>query len=61
MGKRLLIAKEIAYGMEYLHGKNIVHLDLKSDNLLVNLLNPDRPVCKVTYTELPKSILCIVH
>ncbi|XP_074363970.1 uncharacterized protein LOC141704666 [Apium graveolens] len=47
MGKRLLIAKEIAYGMEYLHGKNIVHFDLKSDNLLVSLLNPHRPVCKV--------------
>ncbi|KAL8088888.1 hypothetical protein AgCh_038594 [Apium graveolens] len=47
MGKRLLIAKDIAYGMEYLDGKNIVHFGLKSDNLLVNLLNPQRPVCKV--------------
>lgn len=38
---------EVAFGMEYLHGKNIVHFDLKSDNLLVNLRDPQRPICKV--------------
>ncbi|CAA0819952.1 Protein kinase superfamily protein with octicosapeptide/Phox/Bem1p domain [Striga hermonthica] len=45
--KRLLIGMDIAFGMEYLHGKNIVHFDLKSDNLLVNLRDPHRPICKV--------------
>lgn len=46
--KRLLIAMDVAFGMEYLHGKNIVHFDLKSDNLLVNLRDPYRPICKVS-------------
>ncbi|PWA94538.1 Phox/Bem1p [Artemisia annua] len=45
--KRLLIAMDVAFGMEYLHEKNIVHFDLKSDNLLVNLRDTHRPVCKV--------------
>ncbi|GJN00754.1 hypothetical protein PR202_ga17959 [Eleusine coracana subsp. coracana] len=45
--RRLLIAMDVAFGMEYLHGKNIVHFDLKSDNLLINLRDPQRPICKV--------------
>ncbi|XP_044429309.1 uncharacterized protein [Triticum aestivum] len=45
--RRLLIVMDVAFGMEYLHGRNIVHFDLKSDNLLVNLRDPQRPICKV--------------
>ncbi|KAF5733571.1 hypothetical protein HS088_TW16G00011 [Tripterygium wilfordii] len=45
--KRLIIAMDAAFGMEYLHSKNLVHFDLKCDNLLVNLKDPLRPICKV--------------
>ncbi|KAG4197158.1 hypothetical protein ERO13_A05G005800v2 [Gossypium hirsutum] len=45
--KRLIIAMDVAFGMAYLHGKNIVHFDLKCENLLVNMRDLQRPVCKI--------------
>lgn len=45
--RKVIIALDAAFGMEYLHLKSIVHFDLKCDNLLVNLGDPYRPVCKV--------------
>ncbi|XP_042510320.1 uncharacterized protein LOC122085802 [Macadamia integrifolia] len=45
--KRLIIAMDAAFGMQYLHEKNVVHFDLKSHNFLVNMRDPHRPVCKI--------------
>jgi serine/threonine protein kinase len=59
--RRLLIVMDVAFGMEYLHGKNIVHFDLKSDNLLVNLRDAQRPICKVRVSNSPfhTPLFCI--
>ncbi|KAG2646826.1 hypothetical protein PVAP13_2KG552900 [Panicum virgatum] len=45
--RRITLAVDVAIGMEYLHSKDIIHFDLKCDNLLVNLNDPSRPICKV--------------
>lgn len=41
-------------GMEYLHGKNIVHFDLKTANLLVGMRDKT-PICKVADFGLSKQ------
>jgi serine/threonine protein kinase len=41
------IALPVARGMEYLHRQNIVHFDLKAENLLCDLRNLDSPVVKI--------------
>ncbi|CAL5061633.1 unnamed protein product [Urochloa decumbens] len=52
--KRITLARDVAIGMEYLHSKDIIHFDLKCDNLLVNLNDPSRPICKVADFGLSK-------
>jgi serine/threonine protein kinase len=41
------IALQVARGMEYLHRQNIVHFDLKSENLLCDVRNLAQPVVKI--------------
>ena len=41
------IALQVAQGMKYLHGRSVVHFDLKAENLLCDLRNPDQPVVKI--------------
>ena len=48
------IALDTARGMEYLHGKNLIHFDLKADNLLCDLRDLTRPVVKVSDLGLAK-------
>ncbi|KAJ1291885.1 hypothetical protein BS78_02G350500 [Paspalum vaginatum] len=52
--KQITLAMDAAIGMEYLHSKDIIHFDLKCDNLLVNLNDPSRPICKVADFGLSK-------
>ena len=54
--RKLTIAMDAAFVMEYLHSKSIVHFDLKCDNLLVNLRDPQRPICKVVLIHIEHSV-----
>jgi serine/threonine protein kinase len=41
------IAVKAARGVEYLHGRSVVHFDLKADNLLCDLSSLDSPIVKI--------------
>lgn len=44
---RVTFASQAAMAMEYMHSMGIVHFDLKSSNLLLDVRNPTWPVCKI--------------
>ena len=44
-----------APGMEYLHGRHVVHFDLKCDNLLADLRDPASPAVKIGDMGLSKQ------
>lgn len=44
---RIAVALQVAYGMEFLHSRNIIHFDLKSANLLCDLRDLNRPIVKI--------------
>ncbi|KAK9183301.1 hypothetical protein WN944_026452 [Citrus x changshan-huyou] len=52
--KKVMLMMDAAFGIEYLHMKNIVHFDLKCDYFLVNLRDPQRPISKVGDFGLPR-------
>jgi len=57
IGTKVKLAMDIAQGMEFVHSKKIIHRDLKSVNVLLNLVHPitakvcDFGLCRVLDTE----------
>lgn len=56
----LQVAKDIATGLHYLHEKRVIHLDLKSSNILLRWnghgeFDKDDPSNGVDQSELPQS------
>src|SRR5579864_3383931 len=42
------VVEQILEGAVAIHAKNIVHMDLKPDNILISMEDPERPVAKIT-------------
>ena len=52
----ICIAEDIALGMAYLHGRKMLHCDLKSSNVLVDL-NWNVKLCDFGLSKIKKSKL----
>lgn len=55
--QKVAIALRIAFGMQFLHSKHVIHFDLKAANLLCDLRDASRPVVKIADVGLSKSKL----
>jgi serine/threonine protein kinase len=49
----LILAGDIARGLAYMHKFNVLHLDLKPQNILLNRNKRERPVCKIADFGVP--------
>ncbi|KAI9005694.1 kinase-like domain-containing protein [Hyaloraphidium curvatum] len=56
---RLLI--HVARGLAFLHSKGILHCDVKGENALVDLSDPERPVAKIADFGLAKTRTSILN